>query len=56
MNASQTGHVEVLRLLLEAGADKFLQNNDGFSALRIASDKSHKDAHRLLQEFGADET
>ena len=69
MMASQHGHLEVVRLLLESGADKDLANNDGRTARIIASQNGHHDGStalmmasqnghlevvRLLIKFGAD--
>ena len=54
IEASLHCHVEVVRLLLEAGADKDLTNNDGISALMRASLCGHVEVVRLLLEAGAD--
>ena len=45
--------MEVVRLLLEAGADKDLANTCRNTALRKASDKGHVEVVRLLLEAGA---
>ena len=55
MLASQNGRVEIVRLLLDAGADKNLLDCDGFTALMLASDRGHHEVVRLLLEAGADE-
>ncbi|CAE7876403.1 ANKRD50 [Symbiodinium sp. KB8] len=52
--AAAGGHVEVLRLLLEAGADKNLADNDGSTALMMAAAQGHATVLRLLLEAGAD--
>ena len=52
--ASERGHARVLRLLLEARADKDCQNTFGQSPLWIASSKGHVDIVRLLLEARAD--
>ena len=44
-----------MRLLLEAGADKDFANNNGDTALMIASRDGHLEAVRLLLEAGANE-
>ena len=52
--ASQGGHVEIVRLLLEAGADKNLQDGNGRTALILASEWDHVEIVCLLLEAGAD--
>ena len=52
--ASGQGHVEVVRLLLEAGADKNLADNDGSTALMCAALWEKVEVMRLLLEAGAD--
>ena len=52
--ASERGHARVLRLLLEARADKDCQTTFGQSPLWIASSKGHVDIVRLLLEARAD--
>ncbi|OLQ12858.1 Kinase D-interacting substrate of 220 kDa [Symbiodinium microadriaticum] len=49
--ASMQGHVEVARLLLEAGADKNFHN--GTTALMLASLQGHVEAAQLLVEANA---
>ena len=54
--ASQNGHLEVLRLLLESRADKGKAiRNYGETVLILASENGHLEVVRLLLEFGADE-
>ena len=48
------GHVDVVRLLVEAGAHKDFTNMDGDSALLMAALRGHVDVVRLLVEAGAD--
>ena len=48
--ASQDGHTEVVKVLIEHGAEVDLQKNDGVSALMIASGTGHVN---LLHEHGA---
>ena len=50
--ASQGNHVEVLRLLLEAGADKNFATKTGITALMHASQEGHVEVSRLLLEAG----
>ena len=52
--AAQSGHVEVVRLLLEAGADKDVADDDGATALMEAAYRGHVEVVRLLLEAGAD--
>ena len=56
MMAADGGHVEVMRLLLEAGADKDLANNQGTTALMMAEVKGQVEVLRLLLEAGADKS
>ena len=46
--ASQDGHTEVVRFLLEAGADPNTVNHNGVSPLFIAAKENHDDVVRLL--------
>ena len=48
MAASDHGHVEVVRILLEAGADENLVDIDGFTALILASEQGHGEVVRML--------
>ena len=52
--ASRGGHLEVVRLLCKAGADKDKVDDRGSAALRWASELGHLDVARLLGEAGAD--
>jgi hypothetical protein len=54
MAASQEGHLECARALLEAGADVAQARQDGFTALMVASSKGHLECMRALLEAGAD--
>ena len=47
--ASQNGHVEVVRALVEGGADINKVDNDGDAPLQIASRKEHPEIIRLLK-------
>ena len=50
MLAAQDGHVEIVRLLLESGADKHLAMNDGRTALIVAPQRGHLEIVELLLE------
>ena len=52
--ASRQGHVKVVRLLLEAGADKNSVGNIGFTALMAASRQGHIEVVQVLLNAGAD--
>lgn len=50
--AAENGHLDVARLLLEAGAQKDTATFPGETALSIATLKGHLDIARLLREAG----
>jgi ankyrin repeat protein len=52
--AAWGGHVEVVRYLLEEGAQVDLHDERGFSALGCACKNGHTEATRLLLAHGAD--
>ena len=52
--AAANGHVNVMRVLLDAGANMSYRHTKGWTALIEASKKSHFDAVKLLLERGAD--
>ena len=53
--ASRGGHFEVVRLLIESGADlDKATKSTGFTSLLVASQKGHAEVVRLLIEAGAD--
>ncbi|KAJ7059432.1 hypothetical protein C8F01DRAFT_1370371 [Mycena amicta] len=52
--ASDGGHLDVVRLLLEHGADVNMQGGHYGNALQAASHSGHLDVVRLLLEHGAD--
>jgi uncharacterized protein len=54
IQASQNGHLEVVRALLAANADVNAKLADGFTALMIASEKGHLDVVRALLAANAD--
>ena len=51
--AASTGHVEVVRLLLESGATCDLARDDGTTPLHLAAESGHLEVVRLLLEAGA---
>ena len=54
LNASGRGHLDVVRLLLENGADVNAADISGNTALMRASENGHTDVVRLLLEKGVD--
>ena len=52
--ASVEGHLEVVRLLCEAGADKDKAEQEGATPLFIASQEGHTEAVHRVCEAGAD--
>ena len=52
--ASQNGHVEVARMLIERGADVAAQNKDGETPLHLVSRNGEEEVARMLIERGAD--
>jgi serine/threonine-protein phosphatase 6 regulatory ankyrin repeat subunit B len=53
MKAAYKGSLEVVRLLLEKGANIDSKGNDGSTALKWATDAGHTEVVKLLQERGA---
>ena len=51
--ASHFGHLEIVRLLVEAGADKDKAVNSGKTPLYIARQRHHDDIVEMLQRAGA---
>ena len=56
MVAARGGHIDVMRLLLERGANLELVTEHGATALLVACACGRVDAARLLLERGADVT
>ena len=54
MYAAQEGHEEILRLLLENGADVNAKDRSKKTALHMAADKGHVSTLKLLLKNGAD--
>jgi len=52
--ASRKGHMDVVRMLVERGADVSAQAEDGTTPLHLASLYGHVDVARMLVERGAD--
>ena len=52
--AAEEGHLEVVRLLLESGADKDTAGTNSWTALHFAALNGHFQVVRLLLEAGAD--
>jgi hypothetical protein len=53
--ASMEGHTEVVKLLLEKGADVNAKRNDGVTALYLAEQEGHTDTMQALLDNGAEE-
>jgi hypothetical protein len=53
LRAAQNGHLQVMRLLMEHGADIDAQDDDGRTALMIAAGAADPEMVRLLLERGA---
>ena len=53
MHATWFGHIEVIQLLLDSGANINMQNKRGNTALHFAYENSHKKITVLLREQGA---
>eukprot|EP00740_Mantoniella_antarctica_P021007 CAMPEP_0198679328 /NCGR_PEP_ID=MMETSP1468-20131203/2517_1 /TAXON_ID=1461545 /ORGANISM="Mantoniella sp, Strain CCMP1436" /LENGTH=69 /DNA_ID=CAMNT_0044417869 /DNA_START=14 /DNA_END=220 /DNA_ORIENTATION=+ len=52
--ATQNGHLTVVKVLLEAGADANKALNDGFTPLQVAAQCGHPAVVKVLLEAGAD--
>ncbi len=55
MWAAARGHVEVLKLLLEAGADLNARTRKGRTAIEIGAQEGHHDIVEVLREAGAND-
>jgi ankyrin repeat protein len=54
MQASLRGRAEIVAILLNAGADKEVRNDRGFTALWMAVENGHTECLQLLLNAGAD--
>ena len=48
--AAEAGHLEVVRVLLEFGADLSIKNNKGETPLDMARENKHSDVVEVLQQ------
>jgi len=53
MEAAQEGHIDLVRYLLECGADVHAQTTSADTALTYACENGHTDVSDLLLQFGA---
>ena len=53
MFASSEGHIDIVRILLEHGADADAHNKFGLTVLTSASYKGHTEIVQILLEYGA---
>ncbi|XP_044743261.1 ankyrin repeat and KH domain-containing protein 1 isoform X4 [Chrysoperla carnea] len=54
MEASQEGHIDLVRFLLESNADVHAQTQTGDTALTYACENGHTDVANILLQYGAD--
>jgi ankyrin repeat protein len=54
-HASKTGGLEIVRLLLEHGADVQIRASNHKAPFKVATDEGHTQIAQLLLEYGADE-
>ena len=53
MHAASAGHTEAVKVFIAAGADINAKNNEGQTALELASLKGHAETVNLLRQAGA---
>ena len=53
MYASQQPQLDIIRLLLEAGADVNAEDNDGWTPIMFAASKKHEEVVKFLIDHGA---
>ena len=53
MNASRNGHTEVVKALLDSGAEVYHQNKYGNTMLSLASAEGHIEVVKALLDSGA---
>ena len=53
--AASRNHYDVVRYLLENGADANAKDTDDKTALMVAKEEGHKECVQLLQKAGAEE-
>ena len=53
-SAAENGHLDVVRMLLEAGSEVDAARPDGFTALLVAAQHGHLEVARALLDAGAD--
>ncbi|HYD17420.1 MAG TPA: ankyrin repeat domain-containing protein [Patescibacteria group bacterium] len=53
MMAAERGHIDIVRLLLKAGAERDAQESKGFSALMLAAQGGHKNVVDAMLEHSA---
>lgn len=53
MHAASAGHTEAVKVFIAAGADINARNNEGQTALELASLKEHTETVNLLRQAGA---
>src|SRR5947207_6222466 len=51
--AASSGHEEVIKMLMDVGADPNIQRRDGASALHCAASRGHDKSVRMLLSFDA---
>ena len=54
IGAVRYSNIEIVKLLLENGADPNIKNNDGYTALAAATFYNNPEIVKILLEYGAD--